>query len=76
MEVKVQCPQCGSKISLPKRYKGKVTRCPECRGSLTVPGGAGTALMHMLRVSLLVFLLVAVLAAVKFLFGIDWYNWK
>jgi uncharacterized paraquat-inducible protein A len=79
MEVKVQCPQCGSKISLPKRYRGKVTRCPECQGSLPVPGGTTTALMHMLKVSLLVCLLVAALAGLKYLLkylGLTWQdNW-
>jgi uncharacterized paraquat-inducible protein A len=74
MEVKVQCPRCGSKISMPKRYRGKVTRCPECQGSLTVPAPVTTALKQMLHVSLLVLLLVAVLWAVKYVFDIDWYR--
>ena len=35
--MKIRCPRCRQKLSVPERLAGKTVRCPSCRLSLTVP---------------------------------------
>lgn len=40
MAIKIQCSECGKKISIDEAFAGGVCRCPYCRAIVMVPGDA------------------------------------
>lgn len=35
--MKIRCPRCKNKLSIPDKYAGKAIRCPSCNRAITVP---------------------------------------
>ncbi|MCU0914670.1 MAG: zinc-ribbon domain-containing protein [Planctomycetes bacterium] len=35
--IRVQCPQCGAKLTVPEIHAGKAGRCPRCKGTIALP---------------------------------------
>jgi hypothetical protein len=66
MSVKVKCPKCRWKATLPDHYADQQMRCPECLTKFQSPATTKSALLAMLKVSMWVFVLVGILAAIRY----------
>jgi ribosomal protein S27E len=76
MALVIKCPHCGEKTTVSARRVGNKARCTECQRSIQVPEGTVSKLLQMLKVTLWVLLLVAVLGVLHWLFDLNPHHWN